>query len=307
MRRRGRCRRCRARGQSSRTRAVPCGRVERERDSVEPVRVDLARCDVELRSRVPTALAPVRAEVPDVRGVEHVRRTAADAVLRVGCVLEPTAGARGVVDAEAQDMLATVGERGDERIVGVGDERGVGGERSDRCPPSLCDVLELPVAVELVAKQVPEAHDTRPRAPHDLRERELVDLEQPQLGVAYGKHRRGDARREVRTGVVPGETARGGENRRGHRGRRRLPVGRRDERDPLRQPARERVECPGIELPHELPGKRRPAAAAGRAGEPADETGGGRLEGESRAHPPERTHAHRPARTSLQIMEDDLV
>ena len=72
-------------------------------------------------------------------------------------MLEPTAGARGVVDAEAQDVLATVGERGDEWVVGVGDERGVAGERRDRGSPSLRDVLELPVAVELVAKQVPEA------------------------------------------------------------------------------------------------------------------------------------------------------
>ncbi len=148
-------------------------------------------------------------------------------------MLEPAAGARGVVDAESQDVLATVGERGDQWVVGVDDEGGVAGERRDRGSPSLRDVLELPVAVELVAKQVPEADDTRLRAPHDLRERELVDLQQPQLGVAHGKHRRGDARREVRAGVVPGETAGGGENRRCHRSRRRLTVGCRDERDPL--------------------------------------------------------------------------
>ena len=53
--------------------------------------------------------------------------------------------------------LAPLGERRDERVVGVGDQRGVGGELGDRGSPALRDVLELAVAVELVAKQVAEA------------------------------------------------------------------------------------------------------------------------------------------------------
>ena len=75
----------------------------------------------------------------------------------------------------------------------------------------------------------------------------------------------------------------------------------------MREPAGERVERAGIELPDELPGQRRPAAATRRAREPPDEPGGGRLEGESGAHPAERTRVTVPALDSLQILEDDLV
>ena len=75
-------------------------------------------------------------------------------------------------------MLAPVGELGDERVVGVDDERRRVGERGDRRAPALGDVLELAVAVELVAKEVAERHDPRADAPHHLGQRELVDLEQ---------------------------------------------------------------------------------------------------------------------------------
>ena len=58
-----------------------------------------------------------------------------------------------------------------------------GRERPDGLPPPLCEELELAVAVELVAKEVAEAERARPDPPRDLRERGLVDLEEPELRV----------------------------------------------------------------------------------------------------------------------------
>ena len=57
----------------------------------------------------------------------------------------------------------------------------------------LGDVLELAVAVELVAEEVAEQERARPDPSSDLRQRALVDLEQAELRVAGGEQRRGDA------------------------------------------------------------------------------------------------------------------
>jgi hypothetical protein len=89
-------------------------------------------------------LAAVRAEVADVGGVVRVRRVAANAVLRVRCVLERRTCVRRVVHAEAQHPLAALAERRDERIVGADDERRLGRQLRDGRPPALGDVLELP-------------------------------------------------------------------------------------------------------------------------------------------------------------------
>ena len=163
------------------------------------------------------------------------------------------------------------------------------GELFDCCTPALRDVLELAVAVELVAEQVSQFDDAGPGTAKDLRQRKLVDLEEPELRVARGEQRGRDARSEVRARVVPCQAPCGGEDRRGHGRRRRLPVRRGDERDAEREPPGERVERAGVELPHELAGQRRPAAAAGGAREPPHEPGSGRFEREPGAHPAERT------------------
>ena len=68
-------------------------------------------------------------------------------------------------------------------IVRVHDHARVGRQVGHGGAPAAGDELELAVAVELVAKQVAEADRARPHAPRDLRQRALVDLEQPQLGV----------------------------------------------------------------------------------------------------------------------------
>jgi hypothetical protein len=58
-------------------------------------------------------------------------------------------------------------------------------------------VLELAVAVELVAEEVAEGDGARAHATGDLGQGRLVDLEQAQLGVACSQQRRGDAREQV--------------------------------------------------------------------------------------------------------------
>ena len=238
------------------------GGRERERDSVEPFGLDRARRDVERWPLVAADLAAVGAEVADVDGLVAVRMAAADAVLRVGGVRERRSRARRVVDAEPDHGLAVVGERGDERVVGVDGENRVRCERLHRRPPPLGDVLELAVAVELIPEEIAEGDDARLRAPDHLGEDELVHLEEPQLRVTRGEKRRGDARGEVRAGVVPGEAAGGGEDRAGHGGRRRLAVRRRDEGHTLGECSGELVQSRGVELPDELPRERRAAAAA---------------------------------------------
>ena len=139
-------------------------------------------------------------------------------------MLERGAGNAGVVDAEASDAATIVRERGDERIVGVDDQRSALVKDADSIAPALGDVLELAVAVELVAKQVAERDDPRPDTAHRLRQSELVYFEQAKLRVRGGEQGGGDARREVGARVVPGQTVAASENPRCHRRRRGLAV-----------------------------------------------------------------------------------
>ena len=62
--------------------------------------------------------------------------------------------------------------------------RGV--EPGNGVAPALGNVLELAVAVELVAEEVAEAHDAGTGASHHLGEDELVDLEQPEIRAVRG-------------------------------------------------------------------------------------------------------------------------
>ena len=247
----------------------------------------------------------------DVRGGVGVRLAAAHAVLRVGRVLERRPREAGIVDPEAERAAPSVREIGDERIVGVDDEGRGGGEARDRGAPALGDVLELAVAVELVAKEVAERDDARLHAPHHLRQRELVDLEQAEVGVGSGEQGGGDARGEVGAGVVPGEPVAAAEDPRQHRARRRLAVRRRDDGDAGGQACRERVEGARIDLPEQLPGQRRATAAPDGAGEPPDEAGGRGLGVEAHSHRPEPTPASpngpaRPFWPHLHISQNAL-
>jgi len=107
--------------------------------------------------------------MPDVGRVVEVRRSTKHAILRVRRVLERQARMSRVVDAEAQRVLTLGSELCNDGIVGVHDQRGTRWKRVDRGTPSFRHDLELAIAVELVAKEVPERHDLWLRASEDLR------------------------------------------------------------------------------------------------------------------------------------------
>jgi hypothetical protein len=247
---------------------------------VDAGELDLARDDVELRPRVPAVRAAVVAEVADVRRAIRVRRAAADAPLRVGRVLQLAPRVALVVEPEPHGLAPRVGERGHLRVVDVQDEDGGRGEVDGGGPPAVGDVLQLPVAVELVAEEVAEADGARPHPPRHLRQGGLVDLEEPELGAARLEERRRDARHEIRARVVVGEARAWPQDLGRHRRRRRLPVRRRHERRALRQSRGEPVDRARIDLPQELAGQRRAAAAAREPRQRAGRPGGRDLQRE---------------------------
>ena len=264
---------------------------EREPGRAEAGQLDVPRDEVELGSGMPARRAAVGAEMADVRSLVLVRRPAADAVLRVGCVLERWTRVSRIVEAVAEDVAPAVREVGDDWVVRVDDECRVVREASDGVAPPLGDDLELAVAVELVAEEVPERHRARPRALHRLRQRSLVDLEEPELGAVRAHERRCDPREEVRSRSVPRERPVRAQDPRGHRGRRRLSVGRRDERGAEREAGGQRIDRGRVELPEELARDRRATAAAGRAREAPDGAGGERLEANPSVQRKPRTRA----------------
>ena len=227
--------------------------------------------------------------MPDIHRRIVIRAAATDAVLRVRRVLERGPTDERVIDAVADRLPSAVGELRDERIVGVDDEGRRVGEAGDRVAPALGDVLELAVAVELVAKEVPEGDHARRDGLDDRRERELVDLEQPQLGVARGEESGADAGGEVRTRVVPGKPVGAAEQLGDHRRRRRLAVRRRDDDRPVRETSRELGDSAAIDLPEELSGQRRPTAATREPGDTPDEARSAGFAGKADSHSVERT------------------
>ena len=152
--------------------------------------------------------AAVVAEMADVGGGELVRRPADDAVARVGGVLERRAAVPRVVDPERDRAGASAREVADLRVVAVDDQRRVLRQLAPLRTPPLGDVLQLAVAVQLVAEEVAEQNGPRPHAPDDLGQRPFVHLEQPQLRIALREQRRGDAGDEIRAGAVPRERIR---------------------------------------------------------------------------------------------------
>ncbi len=224
--------------------------------------------------------AAIVAEMAEIgRGV-FVRRPAADAVLRVGGMLEGGTRMGGVVDAEGDGPGALSGQVADLRIVGVHDEAGLRRERAHGAAPALGDVLELPVTVELIAEEVPQAEHARPDPRGHLRQRRLVDLEQPELRAPGLEQGRGDPGHEVRAGPVVGEAVPRAEDLRGHRRGRRLAVRGRDQRRAAREARGEPVDRPRIELPEQLPRHGRAATGAGEAGKASRRPRDGDLGGE---------------------------
>src|SRR4029450_2514729 len=117
----------------------------------------------------------VVAEMTDIRRDIVVERAAADAVLRIGRVLQRWARNRRIVDTEDDCPRPFSCEVADLGIVAVEGERRVAGQAVYGPAPALRDMFELPVTIELVAEEVREAHAVRPHALDDFRKRGLVD------------------------------------------------------------------------------------------------------------------------------------
>ena len=159
-----------------------------------------------------------------------VGRSAAHAPLRVGRVLELRRGVPRVVETEDGRTGPLSRQVADLRVVAVHDQGGIGRKLSHGPAPALGQELELAVAVELVAEQVPEQHRPRMQPPRHLGECRLVDLEQPELRVRCRQESGGDARDQVGARPVVGQPRRRREDAGGHRRRGRLPVGGREQR-----------------------------------------------------------------------------
>ena len=138
-----------------------------------------------------------------------------------------------------------------------------GSSVGDGGTPALRDVLELAVAVELVAEKVPETDGLRPDAAGDVRKRALVDLEEPEVGAVGGEKGRRHSRDEIGSRAVVRELHAVSDDLRDHRGGRRLPVGRRDDGRSEREAAGELADGAGVHRGEDLPGNRRAAASAG--------------------------------------------
>src|SRR5262249_7683599 len=138
--------------------AGPLRRVEPENRTLESLQRHLTCGDIQRRTCVVAARTAIVAEVTDVRGGIVVRRTAADAVLRVGSMLQGRAGDTRVVETKRDAACVRLADRGELRVVGVVHKLRLRTQIFHRFPPALGNELELAVAVELVAKEVPEAH-----------------------------------------------------------------------------------------------------------------------------------------------------
>jgi hypothetical protein len=77
---------------------------------------------------------------------------------------ETFARCRGIVKTEAQDVGSPAGDVGQQGVVCVDDRGGGRVELGERGAPALGHELELAVAVELVAEEVPEQDRVRAHA-----------------------------------------------------------------------------------------------------------------------------------------------
>src|SRR5436190_6042562 len=189
-----------------------------------------------------------------IGGAVLVRRAAAHAPFRVGCVLELRPRMSRIVEAEHDRAIPLAGELADLWIVPVHDKPRDRSELPHGAAPPFGDELELSVAIELVAEEVSQAQHPWLHTAHNLWQSSLVDLEEAQLGPSGGEQGGGDARDEIRTRSVVREAGPSTQGLRRHRGGRCLAVRRGDERGAEREASREGVDRVGIELPEELAG-----------------------------------------------------
>ena len=214
---------------------------------MQPAELDVPRGDVQRRPSVPAGWAAIVAEVADVGGGEVVRRSAAEAVLRVGRVLEMRPGVARVVEAEAERRRASVGEIRRRRVVRVHDERRVDGKARRRRRAS----------ARRRARARRSGRAGRGRGCRGRRTRGRIRASASGSAASSTSNRPSSARRAATSAdAIPerrfaparfhASASLVAEDLGRHRGRRGLPVGRGDERDAVRQPGGERVDrCRG--------------------------------------------------------------
>ena len=224
----------------------------------------------------------VVAEMPDVGGCVDVGRPAAQAVLRVGRVLERRARLRGVVDAERDAAGTSDGQVADLRVVRVHHQRGRLRKLCRRLPASARRSARARRSGRAGRGTGCRGRRRAGGSAGRLRERALVDLEQSELGVAGLDQGGGDAGDEIRAGAVVGEPNALAEDRRDERGGRRLAVRGRD-RAPSRAAAARRASRARsrVDRGEDLAGEGRAAATAGQAREPPGRPGEGELQRET--------------------------
>ena len=149
----------------------------------------------------------------------------------------------------------------DQRVVGVGDDDGLG--TGEPLAPVLGEHPGLGGAVELVAGEVEQRDALRVGVPGDAGEVLLVDLDDAELGVRAARERRGDAGGHVGAERVGHDRARGAQGLRDQPGGRGLAVGRRDQ-DHV-QVLGEPGEQVGVEFERHPAADHRSAAASGGA------------------------------------------
>ncbi len=220
---------------------------------------------------MPAVRAAVVAEMADVGGGVVVRRAAAQAVLRVGRVLERGARVARVVDPERHATAPGRGQIADLRVVGVHDEQRLGqlprrprasgrrrapARRSGRAGRGRGCRADSAFGRRRCATSGSAASSTS---------------NSPSSAPRAGRRVEATPRDEVGPGAVVGESYPRPEDLGGHRRRRRLAVRRRDEDRALRQLRGEAVDRPRVELPEQLAGQassRRRARRGARASRP---------------------------------------
>ena len=211
---------------------------------------------------------------------------------------------------------------GDRRVVGV-EARGPAsaGSSGDHRRPEARQVLQLAVAVELVAEQVHQHQHPRPQLAHDLGQRRLVDLEERRLraraaarGPPAGRSRRPTpGSRPSCWRPAPALLARARRRPGGRSSSCRWSPRSRSRRGAARVPA-PRARC-GRMRSSRRPGRRGPAAPSQRSRQPARGAGDGQRggghpgivaagpAGPAGSHPP----SGRPTRTSREAHREEAV
>ena len=224
-----------------------------------PMQRDARRRHRRRRPAPAAARAVVVAEVAEVDRVERVRRAAAAAVLGVGGVRHPRQRERVVLDAEVERLRALPAEIGDQRIVGVQDQRAGAGaaaapsaRRSSRARRSGRAGRETGCRAGSRAGEA-----ARRRRPATARRPRTAPARRRCPTRAGGREQRGcDPAGHVGAGVVVHERDTGTlEDAGGHRGGGGLAVGGRHEHAAARRRAPSAPIAPGSRRTRTLPGR----------------------------------------------------